>query len=103
MATPRTSFPRPNLLRCPRITARRAVLALAGTIGISAGIALVPVPASAAPDPGTAQEGAALMDARAHDLEAVTEQFNEARDMLATQQAAVDAATATLAQAQADL
>ncbi|WP_448626487.1 NlpC/P60 family protein [Geodermatophilus sp. URMC 64] len=96
MATPRTSFPRPNLLP---ITARRAVLALTGAIGV----ALVPVPASAAPDPATAQEAAALMAARAHDLEAVTEKFNDAREELTAQQDAVRAAEATLAQAQADL
>src|SRR3954447_11954856 len=104
MATPRTSFPRPKFLRRPRNAARRGVLALAGAIGISAGIALVPQPASAAPDrPSTSQEAAALMAARAHDLEIVTERFNEARDELATQQATARVAAATLAQAQADL
>src|SRR3954454_4896244 len=104
MATPRTSFPRPKFLRRPRNAARRGVLALAGAIGISAGIALVPQPASAAPDrPSTSQEAAALMAARAHDLEIVTERFNEARDELATQQATARRAAATLAQAQAAL
>src|SRR3954447_18088711 len=104
MATPRTSFPRPKFLRRPRNAARRGVLALAGAIGISAGIALVPQPASAAPDrPSTSQEAAALMAARAHDLEIVTERFNEARDELATQQATARVAAATLAKAQADL
>src|SRR3954447_11859575 len=104
MATPRTSFPRPKFLRRPRNAARRGVLALAGVMGGSAGISLVPQPASAAPDrPSTSQEAAALMAARAHDLEIVTERFNEARDELATQQATARAAAATLAQAQADL
>jgi cell wall-associated NlpC family hydrolase len=100
MATRRTSFPRPNLLH----RSRRTVLVLAGVLGISAGIALVPQVASAAPDaPATAQEAAELMAARAHDLEAVTEQFNTARDELAGQQAAAQAAADALAKAQADL
>ena len=100
MATPRTSFPRPNPARRPRLTARRAVLVLAGAIGV----ALVPLPASAAPDsPTTSQEAAALMAARAHDLEVVTEQFNTARDELATQQAAAQAAADALPRTQADL
>src|SRR3954453_16368748 len=88
MATPRTSFPRPKFLRRPRNAARRGVLALAGALGISAGIALVPQPPSAAPArPSTSQEAAALMAARAHDLEFVTERLNEVRDELATQPA----------------
>src|SRR3954462_3637040 len=100
MATRRTSFPRPNLLH----RSRRIVLVLAGVLGISAGIALVPQAASAAPGaPATAQEAAELMAARAHDLEAVTEQFNTARDELAGQQAAAQAAADALAKAQADL
>src|SRR3954467_3822964 len=93
MATARTSFPRPNLLPRPLRTARRFVLVLTGTIAVSAGVALVPPAASAAPDaPGPSQGAAALMAARAHDLEAVTEQFNTARDALAGQQAAAKAA-----------
>src|SRR3954451_12723834 len=104
MATARTSFPRPNLLHRSRLTARRTVLVLAGALAVSAGIALVPQVASAAPDaPATAQEAAALMAARAHDLEVVTEQFNTARDELAGQQAAAQSAADALAKAQADL
>src|SRR3954469_9781008 len=104
MATARTSFPRPNLLHRPLRTVRRSVLVLAGAIAVSAGIAFVPQAASAAPDaPATAQEAAQLMAARAHDLEAVTEQFNTARDALAGQQAKAKAAVDALAKAQADL
>ena len=98
MATPRTYFPRPNSLR-PRLTVRRLTFALAAAIGV----AVVPLPASAAPTPSTSQDAVSLMAARSHDLEVVTEQFNQARDALATQQAAADAATATLGQAQAAL
>jgi cell wall-associated NlpC family hydrolase len=77
---------------------------LTGAIAVSAGIAVVPQVASAAPDaPATAQEAAELMAARAHDLEVVTEQFNTARDQLETQQAAAKAAADALAKAQADL
>src|SRR4051794_12024400 len=104
MATARTSFPRPNLLNRSLRTVRRTVLVLTGTVAVSAGIALVPQVASAAPDaPATAQEAAELMAARAHDLEVVTEQFNTARDALAGQQAAANAASDALAKAQADL
>ncbi len=85
-------------------TARRALVALAG----AAGILLATVPASAAPaNPATADEAAELIAARGHDLEALAEQFNEARENLAAQQAAaqaaqveVERATAVLAEAQ---
>src|SRR3954454_3593360 len=104
MATARTSFPRPNLPLRPLHSLRRTVLVLTGAIAVSAGIALVPQAASAAPDaPATAQDAAELMAARAHDLEVVTEQFNAARDDLAGQQAAAKAAADGFAKAQADL
>ena len=88
----------------PGRTVRRAALALAGTVGIL----MATVPASAAPTtPGTAAEAAELVAARGHDLEALSEQFNEARENLAAQQAAaqtaqveVERATAVLTQAQ---
>ena len=88
----------------PGRTARRVVIALAGAVGIL----LATVPASAAPaTPGTAAEAAELIAARGHDLEALSEQFNEARETLKAQQAAaqtaqveLDRATAALAQAQ---
>jgi cell wall-associated NlpC family hydrolase len=72
-------------------------------VAAAIGVAVVPLPAVAAPAPGSAQEAAALMAARSHDLEAVTEQYNDARATLETQQAAADTANATLAQAQQTL
>jgi len=88
----------------PGRTVRRTALALAGALGIL----LATVPASAAPaTPGTAAEAAELVAARGHDLEALSEKFNEARETLKAQQAAAQAAqveleraTAALAQAQ---
>jgi cell wall-associated NlpC family hydrolase len=87
-------------------TARRALLAFAGTVGIL--LAAVPAgPAGAAPGPATAAEAAELVAARGHDLEALSEQFNEAREGLRAEQAAaqaaqveVERATAVLAEAQ---
>ncbi|MGY1752789.1 C40 family peptidase [Blastococcus sp. SYSU D01042] len=92
------------LLPARRRTVRRAAVALAG----AAGILLATAPASAAPaNPSTAAEAAELVAARGHDLEALSEQFNEAREVLRSQQAAAEAAqveldrsTAVLAQAQ---
>src|SRR3954447_18373667 len=104
MATARTSFPRPILPHRPPRSIRRAVLVLSGVIAVSAGIALVPQGASAAPAaPATAQQAAELMAARAHELEVVTEQFNTAHDGLESQQAAAQTAADALAKAQADL
>jgi cell wall-associated NlpC family hydrolase len=77
---------------------------LTGAIAVSAGIAVVPQVASAAPGaPGSAKEAAEMMAARAHDLEVVTEQFNTARDALAGEQAKAKQAADALAQAQAAL
>jgi peptidoglycan DL-endopeptidase CwlO len=82
-------------------TARRVVLALAAVLGA----VFSTVPAQAAP--ATSAEAAQLVAARGHELEVVTEEFNEAREALnahrATAEAAaaeLDAATATLAAAQ---
>ncbi|MGY1822384.1 C40 family peptidase [Geodermatophilus sp. SYSU D00079] len=77
-------------------TARRAavVLAVAGALGLTLG------PSSAgAEEPATAQEAAALVAARGHELEVVTEDFNEAREALAAQQATAQAAAAAVAEA----
>ncbi|MGY1590618.1 C40 family peptidase [Geodermatophilus sp. SYSU D00708] len=76
--------------------ARRAALVLAAAVGV----AFVPTSAGAE-EPATAQEAAALVAARGHDLEVVTEQFNEAREALAAQQAAAQAAAAKVTDAQA--
>ncbi|MGY1631351.1 C40 family peptidase [Geodermatophilus sp. SYSU D01186] len=66
------------------------------------GLTLTSLPAaSAAPgDPATSQDAAALVAAKAHDLEVVTEQFNEARERLRTSQDAATAAGAELAAAE---
>ncbi|GAB3202403.1 NlpC/P60 family protein [Geodermatophilus arenarius] len=79
---------------------RRAALALVGALGIGLGLGAVPAPARAE-EPTSAAEAAQLVAARGHELEAVTEQFNEAREALVAQQAAADAAAAQLAAAQA--
>jgi cell wall-associated NlpC family hydrolase len=81
---------------------RRVLVALVA----AGGLAFVPLPASAEPQPATSTEAASLVAARAHDLEVLTERFNAAGEQLtATQEraarAAADltAAVATLAQA----
>jgi cell wall-associated NlpC family hydrolase len=72
-----------------RLTGRQVLL----TIAVAGGVVLAPLPAVAAPEQATtSQEAAALVAARAHDLEVVTEKFNDAREELKTKQA--DAAQA---------
>src|SRR4051812_2791331 len=78
-------------------TAARAVLATAAVLGVF----FSAVPAQAAP--ATSAETATLVAAKAHELEVVTEHFNEARETLAAQQAAAQAAGAGLEQAAAAL
>jgi cell wall-associated NlpC family hydrolase len=72
--------------------ARRAVLALVGVVGVL----LSTAPAQAAP--GTAAEAAELVAARGHELEVISEKFNEARENLRAQQAAAEAAAAQVGQ-----
>jgi cell wall-associated NlpC family hydrolase len=68
------------------------------------GILVAGVPAQAAPgDPSTAAEAAELVAARGHELEVLTEQFNEAREALLAQHAAAESAIAQAEQAQAAL
>jgi cell wall-associated NlpC family hydrolase len=81
------------------LLSRRIALGLAAL----AAVALSPLPASAAPVPATSHDAAALMAARAHDLEKVTEQFDVARDQLAAQQAKAKSAQARFRTAQAAL
>jgi cell wall-associated NlpC family hydrolase len=69
-------------------------------MGLGLGVGVVPSSALAE-EPATAAEAAQLVAARGHELEVVTEQFNEAREALTAQQAAAEAAAASLAQAQA--
>jgi cell wall-associated NlpC family hydrolase len=70
---------------------------LAGVLGIL----LSSLPAHAAPV--TSAEAARLVAAKAHDLEVLSEKFNTARETLARQQAAVQAATAATKKATATL
>jgi peptidoglycan DL-endopeptidase CwlO len=75
--------------------ARRLVIARRATVALVAacGLTLAPLPASAEPRPATSRTAADLIAARAHDLEVVTERFNEAREKLrATQEKAHRAA-----------
>src|SRR3954463_2525836 len=86
MATPlgrasRTSSHRPALLRRGTF----ALLALAGSLVVTA-------PAQAAPS--TSAEAAQLVASRGHDLEVISERFNEARVALAAQQEAATAGAA---------
>ena len=87
---------------CParRRNARSRTLLALLVIG---GVALSPLPASAEPPPGTSREAAELVAARAHDLEVLTERFNEAREELAATRRAAEQAAADLAAAEAAL
>ncbi|HEY4603418.1 MAG TPA: C40 family peptidase [Blastococcus sp.] len=101
MATPSNGAPRTggaSRASAPRFVAvRRAALVVAGVLGVLLSV----VPAQATP--GTSAEAAQLVAARGHDLEVVTEKFNEARETLAAQQAAAQAAAAQVEQATAAL
>ena len=82
-----------------RTTGRRALLALF-TAG---GVVLTALPAAAEPEPTTSQQAATLVAARAHDLEVLTEKFNEAREQLKLTREAAALAAEELEAAQADL
>jgi peptidoglycan DL-endopeptidase CwlO len=96
MATPSSGARRRSARSCAA-TARRTVVVLAGVLGILVSA----VPAQAAP--ATAAEAGRLMAARAHDLEVLTEKFDAARETLAAQEAAVQAATVKMQAATAAL
>ncbi|MGY2066116.1 NlpC/P60 family protein [Blastococcus sp. SYSU DS0619] len=83
-----------------RITGRRALVALVA----AGGVALTPLPAFADPErPTTSQEAAELIAGRAHDLEVLTERFNETREQLKATQEAADRAAEELTAAHAAL
>ncbi|MCW2700893.1 MAG: Cell wall-associated hydrolase, invasion-associated protein [Blastococcus sp.] len=95
MATPSDVALRPSARR--PLVVRRGTLALAAVLGL-----LLPaVPAQAVPS--TSAEVAELVAARGHDLEALAEEFNEARETLAAQTKAAQDAAIALQQAQAGL
>jgi peptidoglycan DL-endopeptidase CwlO len=93
MASPLGRAPRTSVLPAPL---RRGLIALIVVVGSLA----VTVPAQAAP---TSAEITDLIAARGHELEVISEQFNEARVALAAQQEAAKTAIATMEQATADL
>jgi cell wall-associated NlpC family hydrolase len=98
MATP-LAQPRPTGLRAaPRRSLLRAAVVLAAVLA-----ALLPALPSSAEEPQTSAEAAALVAEKGHELEAVTERFNEARETLRAQQAAAQKATTKLEKAQAAL
>jgi cell wall-associated NlpC family hydrolase len=95
MATPLGTSPRTSARRpAPVRRGTLAVLAVVGTLFVTA-------PAQAAPT--TSGEAAELVAARGHELEVLSERFNEARVTLAAQQEATRAAVATMEQATAEL
>jgi cell wall-associated NlpC family hydrolase len=84
--------------------ARRAVPRIVIGLIAAGSLTLATVPAAASPeDPETSAEAAALVAERAHDLEVVTEQFNEAREQLRASQDAATQAARDVAAAEAAL
>jgi cell wall-associated NlpC family hydrolase len=94
LAQPRTAASR----TADRRPLRRAALVLAAVVGV-----LVPAVPSSAEEPKTAAEAATLVAAKGHELEVVTERFNEAREKLRAQQAAAQKSAKELKKAQAAL
>ncbi|SFF21776.1 C40 family peptidase [Blastococcus tunisiensis] len=89
--------------RAHRTSPRRPALVARGALALLAvlGTVLVAVPAQAAP--ATSAEAAQLVASRGHELEVITEEFNEARVALTAQQDAARAAAAVMEQATAEL
>ena len=72
-------------------------------LALSAGVAVVLTPSVASAAPGTAAEARQAVTDTGQQLEAISEQVNEATVAVAEQQAAADAAAGTAATAQAQL
>jgi cell wall-associated NlpC family hydrolase len=75
-------------------------------ISVSATLAVTLLPGSAAAEPGdasTSEEAARLVAEASHELEVVTEEFNEARELLRQQQAEVEKAEKAAAAAEKEL
>src|SRR3954453_19478767 len=68
-------------------------------LGRALGLALAPAPAGAE-EPTTAAQAADLVAARGHELGGLPQEFNEAREQLAGQQATAQAAAAAVTEAQ---
>src|SRR3954454_25095063 len=80
------------------LSGRRVLL----TLVAAGGVVLAPLPALAAPEQATtSQEAAALVAARGHDLEVVTEKVNDAREALNAKQAEAEQARQQVGVAQA--
>jgi cell wall-associated NlpC family hydrolase len=93
MASSRT----PARRRAPGRTALLALLTAGGVV-------LTAVPATADPQrPTTSRQAAQLVAARAHDLEVLTEQFNDSREQLKSTREAAALAAEELAAARAEL
>ncbi|MGY1748002.1 C40 family peptidase [Modestobacter sp. SYSU DS0511] len=105
--TPARPAALPSGSRRARLTGRLGAGVL---LGLTASLTLTLLPGSAAAAPGdpvaqagTAEEATRLVSDATHELEVVTEQFNDAQEELAQQRAAADAAGQALAAAQAQL
>ncbi|SET04417.1 C40 family peptidase [Geodermatophilus poikilotrophus] len=112
MATPRPALGHavdqfhPDLPVAVRRSGPSGVLARGLVLGATATLALTLLPGTAAADPEeatSAAQAAQLVARAAHDLEVVTEQVNEAREILAQQQAAVQSADRAAAEARSQL
>jgi cell wall-associated NlpC family hydrolase len=109
VATPRTAL-LPALRQvepAPSHRPTRARRLRAGVlVGASAAVTLALLPGTAAAEPGeatTSEEAAALVADASHDLEVVTEEFNEAREVLRRQEADVADAEQAAAEAEEQL
>jgi cell wall-associated NlpC family hydrolase len=79
---------------------RRGLLLLTAVLAVLVGT----LPAEASPQhPTSSAEAAALVAAKSHDLEVLSEQYNTAREQLAATKASAQKAVATLKRAQASL
>jgi cell wall-associated NlpC family hydrolase len=112
VATPHTALPPALRQVAPAPSHRSAESARARRlragvlVGASAALTLALLPGTAAAEPGeatTSEEAAALVADASHDLEVVTEKYNEARETLKAQQAEVAEAEKAAAQAQDQL
>ena len=103
MATTRVQKLVPALFYRPkRLNSQRFLMVAVASV---VGIGLMPATGAAAPGdpPITADEAASLVAERGHQLEVLTEEFNEAREKQDAQQAAATAAATAVTEAEAQL